>query len=46
MAELQELKATVKDALLEVRRIIYDLRPMALTISVNTDVEKVFVASY
>lgn len=30
MAELNELKATVKDALLEVRRIIYDLRPMAL----------------
>lgn len=30
MVELNELKATVKDALLEVRRIIYDLRPMAL----------------
>ena len=28
--ELSELKETVKSALLEVRRIIYDLRPMAL----------------
>lgn len=30
MLELKELKGTVKDALIEVRRIIYDLRPMAL----------------
>jgi len=30
LVELAELKVTVKDALLEVRRIIYDLRPMAL----------------
>lgn len=30
MLELKELKSTVKDALIEVRRIIYDLRPMAL----------------
>ncbi|WP_438315948.1 sensor histidine kinase [Sporosarcina sp. FA9] len=30
LAELSELKETVKSALLEVRRIIYDLRPMAL----------------
>ena len=30
LLELAELKETVKDALLEVRRIIYDLRPMAL----------------
>ncbi|MCZ2257644.1 sensor histidine kinase [Sporosarcina sp. G11-34] len=29
-AEMADLKLTVKDALLEVRRIIYDLRPMAL----------------
>ncbi|MFD1926838.1 sensor histidine kinase [Sporosarcina siberiensis] len=30
LTELSELKETVKSALLEVRRIIYDLRPMAL----------------
>lgn len=30
LVELSELKETVKSALLEVRRIIYDLRPMAL----------------
>lgn len=30
MFELKELKSTVRDALIEVRRIIYDLRPMAL----------------
>lgn len=30
LTELLELKETVKSALLEVRRIIYDLRPMAL----------------
>lgn len=29
-AELSNLKETVRDALIEVRRIIYDLRPMAL----------------
>ncbi|MFC5540580.1 sensor histidine kinase [Ureibacillus suwonensis] len=30
MKEISELKATVREALSEVRRIIYDLRPMAL----------------
>lgn len=30
LAELTDLKGTVRDALSEVRRIIYDLRPMAL----------------
>ncbi len=30
LEELSELKGTVRDALSEVRRIIYDLRPMAL----------------
>lgn len=30
MLELKELKVSVREALIEVRRIIYDLRPMAL----------------
>ena len=44
---LRILKETVRNALYEVRRIIYDLRPMALDdLGLNSDIEKVFVNNW
>ncbi len=46
LAEIADLKKTVRNALSEVRRIIYDLRPMALDdLGIVPTLKKVFIDS-